>query len=127
MNRSSLPTEEEQFIAYRKVIEECSPHISTIRTVDLGGDKLADFLTVEEEENPVMGLRAVRFCLLHPDIFRTQARALLRASAYGPLRIMVPLISRLDEVRAVKSIFRMCREELAKDGVPMADQCPSVL
>jgi len=124
MNRTSLPSEEEQFLAYRRVIEECAPHMATIRTVDLGGDKLADFIPVEEEDNPVMGLRAVRFCLLHPDIFRTQARALLRASAFGPLRVMVPLISRLDEVRAIKSIFRMCREQLADEGVAMAEQVP---
>ncbi|MEE2757389.1 MAG: phosphoenolpyruvate--protein phosphotransferase [Myxococcota bacterium] len=124
MNRSSLPSEDEQYACYREVVEKALPGHATIRTLDLGGDKLADFIRVESEDNPVMGLRAVRFCLMHPDIFRVQARALLRASIHGELRVMVPLISRLDEVRAIKSIFRQCRRELEAEGVPIANDIP---
>ena len=124
MNRHSLPTEDEQYQCYREVVETSLPGYATIRTLDLGGDKLADFVSVESEDNPVMGLRAVRFCLAHRDIFRVQARALLRASIHGQLRVMVPLISRLDEVRAIKSIFRQCRRELENEGVPMANNVP---
>jgi phosphotransferase system enzyme I (PtsI) len=124
MNRSSLPSEDEQYTAYREVVEKALPGHATIRTLDLGGDKLADFISVESEENPVMGLRAVRFCLTHPEIFQVQARALLRASIHGQLRIMVPLISRLDEIRGMKAIFRRCRNELATEGVAMANNVP---
>jgi len=124
MNRSSLPSEDEQYESYRDVVEKALPGHATIRTLDLGGDKLADFIRVESEDNPVMGLRAVRFCLMHPDIFRVQARALLRASIHGELRVMVPLISRLDEVRAIKSVFRQCRRELEGEGVPIANDIP---
>ena len=124
MNRKSLPDEEEQLLRYREVLDACAPGPATIRTLDLGGDKLSHLIELEDESNPVMGLRAVRLCLKQPKLLRTQARALLRASAYGQLRIMVPLISRLTEIKAVKRIFTECRAELAAQGLPMADDIP---
>ena len=92
MNRHSLPTEDEQYQSYREVVETSLPGYATIRTLDLGGDKLADFVSVESEDNPVMGLRAVRFCLAHREIFKVQARSFTSkyprtTSRYGPTDI----------------------------------------
>ncbi|MEE2786786.1 MAG: phosphoenolpyruvate--protein phosphotransferase [Myxococcota bacterium] len=124
MNREDLPTEVEQYEAYRRVVEACKPHGATIRTLDLGGDKLPDYALTGREANPVLGLRAIRLCMREYSIFKTQVRALLRASAHGQLRIMVPLISRLDEVHFVKNVIAQCRRELIETGLKVADQIP---
>ncbi len=124
MNRETLPDEDEQYEHYRHVVELCGAEGATIRTLDLGGDKFITPLKLGRELNPVMGLRAIRFCLREPGIFKVQLRALLRASAYGNLRIMVPLISGLSEVRAVKALVAVCREELAAEGRAVAERVP---
>jgi phosphoenolpyruvate-protein phosphotransferase (PTS system enzyme I) len=124
MQRKALPDEEEQYQRYIEVLDACSPEPATIRTLDLGGDKLSNFVKIEDESNPVMGLRAIRLCLKRPELLKTQARALLRASAHGPLQVMVPLVSRISEIRSVKSVFKACRAELDAEGVPMDDDIP---
>lgn len=124
MNRETLPDEAEQYAAYREVVEATGDVGATIRTLDLGGDKFIEPIKQNRELNPVMGLRAVRFCLHEPALFRTQLRALLRASAHGNLRILVPLISGLGEVRAVRALLDACRAELIAEGVAVADDVP---
>ncbi|MCA9537917.1 MAG: phosphoenolpyruvate--protein phosphotransferase [Myxococcales bacterium] len=124
MNRPTLPDEEEQFTHYRAVVEHGGAKGAIIRTLDLGGDKLADSVRVRGEENPVMGLRAIRLCLAQPGLFKVQLRALLRASAFGRLKIMLPLVSRLEEVRTARALLAECRAELAAEGHAMADDIP---
>ena len=124
MNRETLPGEDEQYLHYSKVVELCGAEGATIRTLDLGGDKFITPLKLGRELNPVMGLRAIRFCLREPGIFKAQLRALLRASVHGNLRIMVPLISGLSEVRAVKALLAECRDELRAKGQPFAEDVP---
>lgn len=124
MNRETLPSEEEQFEHYRTVLEQCGDYGATIRTLDLGGDKFITPLRIGRQLNPVMGLRAIRFCLKEQGIFRTQLRAMLRASAHGRLRIMFPLISGLGEVRQVKQIVQECREALIAEGHAIAERVP---
>ncbi|MSP70964.1 MAG: phosphoenolpyruvate--protein phosphotransferase [Myxococcales bacterium] len=124
MNRETLPSEDEQYLHYRHVVEKCGDRGATIRTLDLGGDKFLNNLKLGRELNPAMGLRAIRFCLREPGIYKAQLRALLRASAHGELRIMLPLISGLSEVRAVKVLLAECRQELAAAEVQMAESVP---
>ncbi len=124
MNRETPPDEDEQFEHYKAVLEAAGPGGATIRTLDIGGDKLAASLRVGPEANPVMGLRAIRYCLHRPDLFRVQLRALLRASAHGALRIMLPLIAGLEEVRETRALLARCRQELAGRGHPMAESIP---
>lgn len=124
MNRETLPGEDEQYVHYRNVVELCGEEGATIRTLDLGGDKFITPLKLGRELNPVMGLRAIRFCLREPGIFKAQLRALLRASAHGNLRIMIPLISGLAEVRAVKVLLEQCRQELVSEGRAVAEKVP---
>ncbi len=124
MNREVLPDEATQYAAYRQVVEQAGAHGATIRTLDVGGDKFIEPLRRHRELNPVLGLRAIRFCLQRPDIFRLQLRALLRASAHGTLRIMIPLISGVEEVEAVQALLADVRAELAAEGVPMAAHVP---
>lgn len=118
LNRSDLPSEEEHFHIYRQVVEGVWPHQAVIRTIDLGGDKFVSKLTLAEEMNPAMGLRAIRFCLKFPEIFGVQLRGLLRASAYGKLKIMLPMISGVEEVRQTKELLEEAKEELRRAGVP---------
>ena len=118
MNRSTLPTEQEQYEAYRKVAEAMSPHPVVIRTLDLGGDKFASTLEIPHEMNPYLGWRAIRFCLTRTDIFKTQLRAILRASAHGELKIMYPMVSSVYEVRAAREILNEAMAELEKEGLP---------
>jgi phosphotransferase system enzyme I (PtsI) len=113
MNRADLPSEDEQFHAYRQVAEQVSPHPVIIRTLDLGGDKFASSLDVPHEMNPFLGWRAIRFCLTRVDIFKAQLRAILRASAFGNLKIMYPMISNLGELRQANRILEECRVELS--------------
>ena len=112
-----LPTEEEHFNVYRKLAESTAPNWCVIRTFDLGGKKLARELLGSKEDNPVLGLRALRLCMQHRDMFKTQLRALLRASAFGKIKIMFPLVSGVQELRQVKTLIRQIRLELDAQGV----------
>ena len=116
MNRSDLPTEEEQFEAYRHVARAIAPDSVIIRTIDLGGDKFMSELRMPREMNPFLGWRAIRFCLARPDIFKVQLRAILRASAFGKIRMMYPMISGLEELQAANLILEEMKEELRKEG-----------
>ena len=119
---SDYPTEDEQFEAYKTVTERMGGKRVIIRTLDIGADKQADYFHLDKEENPAMGLRAIRICLTRPEVFRTQLRALYRASAYGKIAIMFPMITSVWEVQEIKRICRNIRAELAEEGVPMADK-----
>lgn len=112
-----LPTEEEHFNVYRKLAEATAPNWCVIRTFDLGGKKLAREVMGSKEENPVLGLRALRLCMQHRDMFKTQLRALLRASAFGKIKIMFPLVSGVQELRQVKTLVREIRLELDAEGI----------
>lgn len=117
MDRDSVPTEEEQFEAYKTVAEKLAGKPVIIRTLDIGGDKAIDYLGLEQEENPFLGFRAIRFCLQRPDIYRVQLRALLRASAYGQIKIMVPLVTGVEELRQVKALIKEIMAELDKEQI----------
>lgn len=117
LNRATLPTEDEQYETYRKVAEQVAPHPLIVRTFDLGGDKIACSMEAFDEQNPFMGLRAIRFCLENLDIFKAQLRAILRASAAGNLKIMFPMISGLDELRRAIGVLDECKAELEKEGL----------
>ncbi len=118
MNRKDLPSEEEHFQTYKELLEMISPNPVTIRTLDIGGDKFLSQLDLAEEMNPAMGLRAIRFCLKEKEIFKTQLRAILRASHYGELKIMFPMISGIPEIREAKGILEEVKTSLKKDGIP---------
>jgi phosphotransferase system enzyme I (PtsI) len=123
LNRTTLPTEDEQFETYRKVAERVRPDPLIIRTFDLGGDKLAPgTVDITDELNPFLGWRAIRLCLEHIDIFKTQLRAILRASAVGNIKIMFPMISGLEELRAAKAVLAECNEELHRSGIPLGEE-----
>jgi phosphotransferase system enzyme I (PtsI) len=116
MNRVSAPLEEEQFRAYKKVAETFGNKPVIIRTLDIGGDKDVPYLNLPKEDNPFIGCRAIRFCIRNPDLFRTQLRALLRAGAYGNVRIMLPMITTLEEVHETRKLLGQCVEELTREG-----------
>ncbi len=122
LNRGALPTEEQHFEAYRHVVERAAPHEVVIRTLDVGGDKIGLQGVHEKEPNPVLGLRAIRFCLSRTDIFRTQIRGILRASAYGTIRILVPMVSGLRELRETRRIIDEVKRELRTEGAPFDEQ-----
>jgi phosphotransferase system enzyme I (PtsI) len=123
LNRSTLPTEEEQYEIYRKVAERVRPDPLIIRTFDLGGDKLAPgTVDIADELNPFLGWRAIRFCLENIDIFKTQLRAILRASAVGNVKIMFPMISGLDELRGAIAVFEECKKELSKSKFAIGEE-----
>ena len=123
LNRTTLPTEDEQFETYRKVAERVRPDPLIIRTFDLGGDKLAPgTVDITDELNPFLGWRAIRLCLENIDIFKTQLRAILRASAVGNIKIMFPMISRLEELRGAKAVLAECHQELRRSGVPLDEE-----
>jgi phosphotransferase system enzyme I (PtsI) len=124
LDRTTVPTEEEQYRAYRHVLEAMGGRPVTIRTLDLGGDKVPGNRKHEKEPNPAMGLRAIRYCLAHRELFRTQLRALLRASAHGNLRLMFPLISGLSELREARAELEACRTELGRQGMPLGPRFP---
>ena len=121
INRSDLPSEEEQFAAYRHVTESLAPDPVIIRTLDLGGDKLLSHVNVAAEMNPFLGWRAIRLCLEEKDLFRTQLRAILRASAFGDLKIMYPMVSGVGELEAANELLDECREQLRAEDVAFAD------
>ncbi len=118
LNRKDLPSEEEHFGIYKKVVERVLPYPVTIRTLDLGGDKFVSPMDLAQEMNPAMGLRAIRFCLKEVEIFKAQLRAILKASVFGKVRILFPMISGLDEILEAKRILAEAKEELEKKGVP---------
>ena len=117
----ALPTEEEHFAVYRKLAESMAPNWTIIRTFDLGGKKLAREVIGTKEDNPVLGLRGLRLCMKHRDMFRTQLRALLRASAFGNIKIMFPLVTGIQELRQVKTLVREIKVELDAEGIPYAN------
>ncbi|MGN0347656.1 MAG: phosphoenolpyruvate--protein phosphotransferase [Lachnospiraceae bacterium] len=117
LESDDFPTEEQQFEAYRKVVETMGGKKVIIRTLDIGADKQVDYFGLEKEDNPALGYRAIRICLSQPEIFRTQLRALYRASAFGNLAIMYPMIISVEEVREIKAISKSVREELTAEGI----------
>ncbi len=117
LNRRKLPTEDEHFEVYKNVVEHIKPEITTIRTFDLGGDRFLSPMELANELNPAMGLRAIRFCLKEVGIFKDQLRAILRASNFGPVRVMFPMISGIEEIRQTKEIFEDAKVELRSRGV----------
>ena len=117
MDSKELPTEDEQFAAYQKVALRMKDQPVIIRTLDVGGDKEIPYLHLVKEENPFMGYRAVRYCLNNPDQYKVQLTALLRASAFGDIKIMVPLVTNLDEIRQVKALVKECMADLDARGV----------
>ena len=121
MDADHFPTEDEQFAAYKEVLEGMGGRKVVVRTLDIGGDKKLSYFTFPEEMNPFLGYRAIRLCLDRTDIFRTQLRALIRASIYGRLCIMFPMIATVDEFRQAKGIFNEEKENLIKEGVQVAD------
>jgi phosphotransferase system enzyme I (PtsI) len=116
LNRTSPPDEEEQFENYRLVAERSQPYSVIIRTLDIGGDKPSKSLELEQEQNPFLGCRAIRYCLQHPHIFKQQLRAILRAATIGNVRIMYPMISGIGELRRANAILEECRRELEQEG-----------
>ena len=117
MDSENMPTEEEQFNAYKEVAEKMEERPVIIRTLDIGGDKDLKYLQLEKEANPFLGYRAIRLCLDKTSIFKTQLKAILRASAFGNLSIMFPMISSIEELREAKKILEECKEELDQKGV----------
>ncbi|MDR1035728.1 MAG: phosphoenolpyruvate--protein phosphotransferase [Deltaproteobacteria bacterium] len=125
LSRRTLPCEEDLFGSYRRVAEAASPRPVTIRTLDLGADKIPRSLEgAFSSENQALGLRAIRFCLKHPDVFRTQLRAILRASVYGNLRIMIPMVSTMEEIDAARSMLEDVEAELRAEGREVARDIP---
>lgn len=124
MDRAVLPSEEEQYEAYRQVSALMAGKEVIIRTLDVGGDKDIPYLGLQKEENPFLGHRAIRFCLDRPDIFRVQLRALLRAGAvHRNIKIMLPLVTGVDEIRAAKALLAECKADLAREGLPFDPDC----
>ena len=121
LEKDTFPTEEEQFVAYKQVAETMAGKKVIIRTLDIGADKQVDYFNLDKEDNPAMGYRAIRICLTQPEIFKTQLRALFRASNYGNIAIMYPMIISVDEVRKIKAISEEVKEELTKEGIPFGN------
>lgn len=121
LERDTYPTEEEQFSIYRKVAESMAGKPVIIRTLDIGADKQASYFELGKEENPALGLRAIRICLQRPEVFKTQLRALYRASAYGNISIMYPMITSVSEIDRIKAIEQEVKEELSRDGISMGN------
>lgn len=121
MGKERLPTEEEQFVSYKTVLEKMQGKPVVVRTLDIGGDKELPYLKLPKEMNPFLGFRAIRLCLEEQDIFRTQLRALLRASVYGSLKIMFPMIATLSEFRQAKTVLLEEKEKLVANGVQVSD------
>ena len=118
IGRDDLPSEEEQFKAYKAVVETLAGKKVIIRTLDIGADKQADYLQLDKEDNPALGYRAIRICLTRPEIFKTQLRALFRASSFGKVAIMYPMITSVKEVKKIKEIVNLVKAELKTEGIP---------
>lgn len=121
LESGDYPTEEEQFKVYKRVLESMACKKVIIRTLDIGADKKADYFRLDEEENPALGLRAIRICLTRPEVFKTQLRALYRASVFGNLGIMFPMITSVSEVKEIMSVCETVRDELKADGIEYSD------
>lgn len=121
LGTDTFPTEEEQFNAYKQVAERMAGKKVIIRTLDIGADKQVDYFNLDKEDNPAMGYRAIRICLSQPEIFKTQLRAIIRASYYGTLSIMYPMIISVDEVRQIKEIVKEVKKELDEQGIPYGE------
>lgn len=121
LESNDFPTEEEQFQAYKTVAEKMEGKKVIIRTLDIGADKTVDYFGLEQEENPAMGYRAIRICLTQPEIFKTQLRALYRASVYGEIAIMFPMITSVEEILEIKDIVEAVKEELKQQGIPFKE------
>lgn len=124
IDRASPPTEEQQFEIFRAVVEATAPRPVTLRTFDIGGDKFVSTFQVPPEMNPMLGLRAVRLALSRPEVFLEHLRAMVRASAFGDVRIMIPMVAGLNELRQVRSMLRRAQEEVRARGQPCADEIP---
>ena len=124
LNRKTLPDEEEHFQVYKQLVQKIAPYAVTIRTLDLGGDKFASHIELAEEMNPAMGLRAIRFCLMETGIFKAQLRGILRASTYGKVKILLPMISGVEELRQVKVILEDAKDELRVKKVAFDPDIP---
>jgi len=122
IHQNRIPTEEEHFITYKSIAEQVAARSATIRTVDIGGEKLVDAIKMPDQLNPALGLRAIRLCFARPAIFKQQIRGILRASAYGNLKIMFPMISGIEELKKGKAIVQECKKELAKARIPFNEQ-----
>jgi phosphoenolpyruvate-protein phosphotransferase (PTS system enzyme I) len=122
LSRKTLPTEMDHYHIYRKLAENNAVKYTTIRTLDLGGDKFASKIEVPKEINPAMGLRAIRLCIKEIDIFKAQLRGILKASVFGPLRILFPMVSGMDEVKKAKAVLRECMEELRSEKVDFNEE-----
>ncbi len=122
MESDHLPTEEEQFVSYKRVLENASGKTVTLRTLDIGGDKTLQYMQLPKEENPFLGKRALRLCFDHPDIFPTQLRAALRASAFGPLQLMFPMVGSIDDIRRAKTAVETAKEQLRTEGKAFNEQ-----
>jgi phosphotransferase system enzyme I (PtsI) len=120
MRKTTFPTEEELFERYKDVIDVMPNKPVIIRTLDINGDKAVSYTSKDDEVNPVLGLRAIRYCLQKPDVFKTQLRAILRAAVYGHVRILFPMISRINEIRQTKRLLKEVEQSLEKDGLPHA-------
>ena len=119
LESNSFPTEEQQFQVYKKAAEKMKDKLTIIRTLDIGADKKIDYFHLPEEENPALGYRAIRICLDRPDIFKTQLRALCRASAFGNIAIMFPMIISLEEIQSIKEILCFVQQELESENIPV--------
>ncbi|WP_035769016.1 phosphoenolpyruvate--protein phosphotransferase [Butyrivibrio sp. NC2002] len=117
MDNTRLPSEDEQYEAYKEAVETMEGKTVIIRTLDIGGDKDIPYLGLEKEDNPFLGYRAVRYCLGNPDIYKTQLRAIIRASAFGKVKIMIPLVTTVDEVRKVKELVSEIKKDLDSEGI----------
>ncbi|MDR3356951.1 MAG: phosphoenolpyruvate--protein phosphotransferase, partial [Spirochaetaceae bacterium] len=124
LGRDDYPDEDTQYESYRKVLEKMGDRQVVIRTLDIGADKQVDYFRLPKEENPAMGMRAIRICLTRPDLFKTQLRAIYRASAHGNAAIMFPMIVSLDELRRAKEQAKAAREELSARGIPFKADVP---
>lgn len=125
MDRDHFPSEEQQFAVYRTVTEKLQGETLIIRTLDIGGDKQLDYYELPEEVNPFLGFRAIRFSLERKDLFKIQLRAILRASIYGEIKIMYPLIASVDEVREANKVLAEAKRELTEEGIPYQDNIPT--
>ncbi|MGN0571372.1 MAG: phosphoenolpyruvate--protein phosphotransferase [Candidatus Fimenecus sp.] len=124
MDRATLPSEAEQFAAYRAVAEQMQGKEVIIRTLDVGGDKAIPYLHMEQEDNPFLGHRAVRYCLDNPEIYKVQLRALLRASAFGKIKMMLPLVTTVTEVRRVREFLESIKTDLRKENIAFEENIP---
>jgi len=124
LGKQNLPSEEEQFTVYKELAEKMNPMPVTIRTFDLGGDKLAPLSSEKQEENPYLGNRGIRFSLSRPDIFSPQVRAILRASVFGKVQIMFPMIIDAEDFRKAKKFVQNCQQELSVQGIAFSQEIP---